>query len=68
MLQPVWVQGWQVGQTTHPAQLLGLTDAPTFPEACAQLLEPLGNFDAVTLTYWGRPLFDNEAAARALYG
>jgi len=67
-LMPVWVEGYQVGPTVHPAQLLGLTDAPSWPEACAQLLQPLGNFDPVTLTYWGRRLFDSEEAARAAYG
>jgi hypothetical protein len=68
MQRAVWVEGYRVGPTDHPAQLLGLPEGTTFAEACANLLQPLGNFDALTLTYWGRPLHETEEAARAAYG
>lgn len=68
MQRQVWVEGYQVNGETFPAQLLGLPEGDTFPEACAQLLEPLGNFHAPTMTYWGRRLFETEAEARASFG
>jgi hypothetical protein len=63
----VWVEGYQ-----DEARLVGTVEAPTFADACADLMSKPpwndGNFDREKLTYWGCGLFDNEADARKAFG
>jgi len=69
----VWVEGWAASGEQHAtAQLLGMTDAGTFQEACAAMLKATGSdirlYNPERNSYWGCRLFDNEQAARKAFG
>jgi hypothetical protein len=70
----VWLEGYQVTGNKDEARLVGTVEAPTFADACAEVMsKPPWNddpslFNREALTYWGCRLFDNEAAAREAYG
>ncbi len=68
MIWSVWSEGYVATGNEAPAQFHGNADAPTFAEACRQLLHDRSDFDSTRLTLWGCQLFDNETDARKFNG
>ncbi len=73
----IWSEGFLMsGMEGVPAkaQLLGVVEADTFRAACIKLCSTIkfqelhGNFDPIRLTVWACKLYDNEHAARKLFG
>jgi hypothetical protein len=68
----VWMEGYQASGNSAKARKIGETEAESFVDACAKLMSVPpwndGSFNPKGPSYWGCGLYDNEIAARKVFG